>query len=541
MDILNNLDLLSVGVAIAGIGILGFVVYFNNKDSVTNRSFLYFSIATILWGIVNYSSYQFSNETVVLWLFRFIMFFAVFQAFFLYRLFQVFPKKEFEFSERHRKTLVPIVIITAITTLTPYLFSNLTGDIIAGEVAQVAKGPGLFLFAFVSIGLVLRGLYLFLRRTWKSGANEQKSFIFILIGTFIMFGLIIAFNFILPAFYNKPKYISLGAVFIIPFVAFTSYAILKHKLFDIKVVATATLTFVLSIVTFLEIIFSQGLNQIMFRSSVFVLVLVFSIFLLKSVRKEVTQREEIQKLAKTLEKANVRLKELDKMKSEFVSFATHQIRAPITAIKGYTSLILEGSYGDVSNKMKEAVRRIHKSSDSLAIVVEDYLNISRIEMGTMKYDFKVLDLGKLLKEVTQELKHIVINDGLEFKVNIDESKEYKVKVDEGKVRQVITNIIDNSVKYTDEGYLEVSIEKYEKKGKVRVKISDSGVGIKKQTMSKLFKKFSRAKDANETNIHGTGLGLYIAKQMIQAHGGRLWAESEGENMGAQFYIEVDAI
>jgi len=143
---------------------------------------------------------------------------------------------------------------------------------------------------------------------------------------------------------------------------------------------------------FLEVVFSEDFTQILFRSSVFILVLVFSIFLLKSVRKEVALREKVEVLAKSLEKANIRLKELDKLKSEFVSFATHQIRAPLTAIKGYTSLIQEGSYGDVSQEVKGAVDKISQASHSLVLVVEDYLNISRIEMGRMKYNFAITDL-----------------------------------------------------------------------------------------------------------------------------------------------------
>ena len=539
MDIITNLDLLSVGVAVAGIGILGFVVYFNNKESVTNRTFLYFSIATILWGIVNYSSYQFSDENVVLWLLRFIMFFAVFQAFFLYRLFHVFPDEKVEFKKRHTYVLIPIVLVTAFVTLTPYLFSNIIGGTSAGEVAQVAKGPGLILFALVSVGLVLRGLYLFFKRAWKSNKNERKPFFLIIFGTFVMFGLIIAFNFVLPAFFDKPQYIPFGALFIIPFVAFTSYAILKHKLFDIKVVATATMAFVLSVVTFLEIVFSEGLEQMMFRGSVFILVLVFSIFLLKSVRKEVAQRQRIEELAKSLSKANVRLKELDQLKSEFVSFATHQIRAPLTAIKGYTSLIQEGSYGEVSKEVKGAIDKIYRASHSLVLVVGDYLNISRIEMGRMKYDFKIMNLGELIREVAKELEPNVKVAGLELCIEIPDV-EYKAMIDEGKMRQVIVNLIDNSIKYTKEGSIKVELS--QKGKKLLTKVSDTGIGISKETMPELFSKFTRDKNANKVNIHGTGLGLYIAKQMAQAHkGGNLWAESEGEGKGSQFYLEIDSV
>jgi signal transduction histidine kinase len=532
MNVLSNLDLLSVGLTIAGIGILGFVIYFNNPKSITSRSFLFFSITSILWGIANYINYKFTSETAILWTLRIAIFLAVWHAFSLFQLLYVFPKKEFKFSKLYKYTLVPLVSITSLILLTPIAFVKVTKLATPGEVSIVAKGPGMIAFILLIIFLVSTAFYVLLKKINNAKDNAKTQATMVFIGLLITFALIITFNFLLPALFDIVKLIPLGAIFILPFILFTSYAILKHKLFDIKVITTAIMAFVLSIVTFLEIIFSEGLDQIIFRSSVFILVLVFSVFLLKSVRKEVVQRQQIEKLADTLAKANVRLKELDKMKSEFVSFATHQIRAPITAIKGYTSLILEGSYGEVSSEMKEAIDRIYKSSQSLAIVVEDYLNISRIEMGRMKYNFKVLDFGKLIREIAEELKPTVLKAKLEILIDIDDSKEYKAKMDEGKMRQVDTK----------KGSIKISLSKDEKRNKLIAQISDTGIGIEKETMPKLFKKFSRAKDANDTNIHGTGVGLYIAKVMAEAHdGGRIWAESEGEGKGSQFYIEVDSI
>ena len=380
-------------------------------------------------------------------------------------------------------------------------------------------------------------LIILIKKTFSVHGIEKKQFRLISFGTFITFLLLGIFNFILPAFFNNPNYIQFGALFIFPFVAFTSYAILKHKLFDIKIIATATMAFVLSVVTFLEIIFSSGFEQIMFRSSIFILVLIFSIFLLKSVRKEVALREKVEVLAKSLEKANARLKELDKLKSEFVSFATHQIRAPLTAIKGYTSLIQEGSYGSVSEEVRGAIDKIHKASNSLVLVVEDYLNISRIEMGRMKYDFKEMDFGKLINEIINELEPNIKKAGLKLDLDIDKSAEYKASIDEGKMRQVIANLIDNAIKYTKKGSIKISLAKNEKKKKLLLTVSDTGVGITKETMPKLFSKFIRAKNANEVNIHGTGLGLYIAKSIIEKSRGNIGFRSQ-EKKGSTFWFTI---
>lgn len=327
--------------------------------------------------------------------------------------------------------------------------------------------------------------------------------------------------------------------FTIPiYTAVMSYAILKLHFLNVKVIVAELLTFGVWIATSIQFFLVDTLQYKIIQGLLLIFVIVFGIFLIKSVKKEVAQREQIEELAKNLGKANTRLRELDKLKSEFVSFATHQIRAPLTAIKGYTSMILEGSYGEVSDKVKEAVDKIYKSSQSLVLVVEDYLNISRIEMGRMKYDMSEFDVGKLVDEIAAELKPNVKKAGLELSITKEEGGKYNIKADVGKIRQVIVNLIDNSIKYTQKGFIKISLTK--KPEKILIAVSDSGVGISKEVMPKLFKKFTRARNADDVNIHGTGLGLYVAKQMVEAHKGRIWAESEGEGKGSTFYVVLNA-
>jgi signal transduction histidine kinase len=113
-----------------------------------------------------------------------------------------------------------------------------------------------------------------------------------------------------------------------------------------------------------------------------------------------------------------------------------------------------------------------------------------------------------------------------------------VKADPDKLKQVLMNTVDNSVKYTEKGSIAVSVAKDEADDSIVFKVSDTGVGIEADVIPKLFQKFSRANNANEANIHGTGLGLYIARDIMNAHGGRIWAESEGVGKGSQFYVEI---
>src|SRR3989344_4417823 len=151
--------------------------------------------------------------------------------------------------------------------------------------------------------------------------------------------------------------------------------------------------------------------------------------------------KKIKKLAKEREKTNERLKELDQLKSEFVSLATHQIRGPLTAIKGYASMMRDGDYGAVPEKIRGTIDIIYESSNALTIIVQDFLDVSRIEQGSMKYEFTIFDFSKLAQSVGEELAPTVERRGLQLKLEIE--PRILVNADAGKMRQVIGNLIDN--------------------------------------------------------------------------------------------------
>lgn len=313
------------------------------------------------------------------------------------------------------------------------------------------------------------------------------------------------------------------------FIAFLAYTVVKFKTFNIKLIATQALVSSMWLLTF-AILFIRRIENV--RIVVIFTLALFTVLgyqLIQSVRREIEAKEQ-------LARANARLKELDKQKTEFVSFATHQLRSPLASMKGYASLMLEGDMGALSNEARGAVQTIYESARTLTNVVDDYLNISRIELGTMKYDMKKIDFRDLLNEVVAEQKPNIEAKGLSITVEMNRTEPHPINVDPDKFKQVVMNVIDNSVKYTPQGSLTVSLSRAN--GKVRCTVSDSGVGIDPRVIPKLFQKFSRAPDAGEANIHGTGLGLFIARQIIEAHQGRIWAESPGVGKGSRFIIEL---
>jgi len=330
------------------------------------------------------------------------------------------------------------------------------------------------------------------------------------------------------------------------FIGFLSYLIVKYNTFDIKLISTQALSVTISLLVGSQLFFNhttgnRALNVITLGISI-----IAGLLLVKSVKREIFIREKIEQQKKEmvvintkLIAANDKLKDLDKQKSEFVSFASHQLRSPLTAIKGYSSLILEGDYGPVTDELKKAAQVIFESTNTLAVVVDDYLNVSRIELGQMKYNITKFDFKELVQTVIDELKPNVKKAGLDLWFDFDKNSVYNVNGDKEKLKQVIVNIVDNSVKYTPEGEISINLESV--KNKLVFSIKDTGIGIPKDVIPKLFSKFSRATNANKTNIRGTGLGLFIAKEIINAHKGSVRAESEGEGRGSQFIVEIPVL
>ena len=247
--------------------------------------------------------------------------------------------------------------------------------------------------------------------------------------------------------------------------------------------------------------------------------------------------EQVYIMAKQLRDANEKLKELDELKSRFLSFASHQVKAPMAVVKGYAELIADGSYGQVNEKVKETSGKIVAAVNKLLDLVNNLLDMRKAEEGKMNYTLEDADLVKMTKEIVEELRSLAAKKGLEltFETKLEKAQ---IKVDVQKFRQVIVNFVDNSIKYTPSGWVKVQVSMDNKRPlNALVTVSDSGLGMSPELLPKLFQQFSRDKEVGK-KILGTGLGLFIAKQIVTDHKGEIWAESDGEGKGSQFYVSI---
>ena len=237
-----------------------------------------------------------------------------------------------------------------------------------------------------------------------------------------------------------------------------------------------------------------------------------------------------------LERVNERLKELDHLKSEFLNFASHQVKSPMATVKGFATLIEDGTYGEVSDKAKEAAHKIRAGADRLISLVNNLLDLGKIEAGKLDFTMQEMDIVKLIATMVDEYQILAQNKKLALTFETDKPS-LTIKADAEKLRQVIQNLIDNAIKYTDSGWVKVAFKDEYEKNAVLISVMDSGRGISPELKEKLFGRFVRD-EKTKNEIQGTGLGLYIAKQIVTAHNGEIWAESEGQGKGSKFFVRI---
>lgn len=410
-----------------------------------------------------------------------------------------------------------------------------------GKNVVLNKTPYIIFLIYFAV-YILVAYSMFLRKYFKSKSLlERRQIKLIVISTIIGFFFSYLFNLYFPLI-GKYHLIWIGPLFGLLMAGTIFYAITKHQLFNIKTVATEIFIFILWIAVFIQILIEDDTQKQIQSGALLVFLIFFGVLLIKSVIKEVQQRELLQSLKDALQKsnteledANEQLKGLDQLKTEFLSLASHQLRSPLTAIKGYSSMLIENSFGKIDEHQKEAVKRIYASAQGLVSIVEDLLDVTKIEQGGMKYQFIETDIKKLVSDLYNEMLIPAQNKNLKLTLDIQEEKACTMSVDPTKLKQVFLNLVDNAIKYTKEGFVKIIL--FKKNNNLHFVVQDSGLGVTTETKKRLFQKFSRG-EAGKTNTGGSGLGLYIAQKIVEAHKGTISIESDGEGKGASFIVEI---
>lgn len=312
------------------------------------------------------------------------------------------------------------------------------------------------------------------------------------------------------------------------FIGFLAYTTVRFRAFNVKILGAQALVISLWLLTFFQLFVRSADNMRLIIIANLVLFSVIGHFLIKGVRREVEQREHIQQLASELEKAN-------RQQVTLIHFITHQIKGFVTKSRNIFAMIKEGEYGEIPAAMQPMIEEGFTSDTKGVNTIQEILNAANIKSGRVEYKKESFDLKALVDDTIRDLKGAADAKGLALAIDTGDTPII-YPGDKGQLVNAFKNLIDNSIKYTPKGEVTVSLSQEGKT--VRFVVEDTGVGITADDMAHLFTEGGHGANSTKVNVESTGFGLYIVKNIIEAHSGKVWAESEGEGKGSRFIVEL---
>lgn len=508
---------------------LGALTYTRDRLSWTNRFFGILAFLIDAYIVVNYFSLHPplpTPENQLFWI-RIVMFVCSFIGPTLFFLVSSFPGRNFSLKKKYLFSVLTLMLLSAAASLSPLVFKAIEYP---KGVPVPIPGPGIIVFMLDFVGLFILSFGVLIYKYRRSEGQEKAKLLLFLLGVLTTFTFMGLLTVIAVVVLKTSAGVFLGPISFGILASFVAFAIIKHGLFNIKIITTKILIGILWIIFFSRIFLYESLEQFSIDVVLFLVIFFFGFGLVRSVSREVRQKEEATSLAESLEIANLKLQELDKQKTEFLSIASHQLRTPLSILKGYIELIKDGAYGKVTKGTADILKNMDESNEHLIKLVDDFLNISRLEQGRAKYSFGDFDINHMIDGVVFELSKKGEDKGL--KLSWKNIGALTFNADEEKVRHVAYNFIDNAIKYTEKGDIKILAQPFEQG--IKFTVNDKGFGFGKVDEANFFQKFYRGNNVVGTNVTGTGLGLFVCKKFIEAHGGKVWAHSPGLGKGSEF-------
>jgi signal transduction histidine kinase len=511
-------------VAIINLVIAIYVLTRNIKRPL-NQAFFIFGSGIALWA-GTFSILFFTHKT---WISELNLFAGLITVFGLALFASVFPDNQ-DYPNVFALVSAPFVL-AALLIPSGFFISRIGADANGNPVPQ--NGPYFYAYVAVIAFYMLYSFAVLYRKYRKLAPDEKVRVQYMLLGSGIFMGAAFATDALLPAL-GVFNFNMIGPVASVFFISFTAYAIVRHHLFNIRALAAQLFTIALSILVLLRVIYAKSPLEVLGSITVFIATLILGALLVRNVQWEIRQKEKMQELAAELEKANRSLTELSRFKTQLLSLASHQLKSPLAIIKGYASLLLDDIYGELDPKVKGIIFKMKSSTDQLVELVNTLLDLRKVEEGKMDYQLDKLDLGEMLGKVVESLQPLA--SARKITLRFEAPRERVVVAgDISKLPEVFRNLVDNAIKYTPQGEVAVSIKK--ENGQAVARVKDSGIGISAELLPRLFEEFVRDERVRR-EIQGTGFGLYIARKMVDAHGGRIWAESPGQGQGSTFAVSL---
>jgi len=549
--------------------LLGILILMSDFKNPINRNLFFFVLSFCFWIAVDLPQWLSYNIETNLLLVRASILASFSILFFLYF--------SFNFSGLSLGQKKKIILFLPFLPILLLVFTNYNAYQIK-EDCTFEYGPLLWyvdFIIFVYLTWSTKNLVFFYKKN-KNNHKLKRQLWTIIAGVIFMFLWSLSIAELANTTSNDNVYIysPVGMVVCISLIA---YAITKYQFLNIKVIAAGVLILTAWLLIFSQLfINNQSLINLTLTGITLSFTTVLGYMLFKAVKGEVKASEELTLVSRKLAGLNAKLEELDRAKSEFISIASHQLRTPLTSVKGFTSLILDKTFGKIPITQKKAVEKVFVNNEKLCLLVEDMLNASRLEAGRLEYDLEEIDIASVVQSTASLISLYAKSKGIKLTVKTPKEKLIAI-IDQRKISEIISNLIDNAIKYTPRGSVTVSIEKFQREQKIgksehtattngswaRVSVRDTGIGMGEKQLESIFEKFKGGDDGVNTNSHtppakteggvsssnsngngyatGTGLGVYISRQMAVAMGGKLYVASPGKGRGSTFILELPLV
>lgn len=509
------------------VGILAWFVFFENTRSPLNRLFVAFSVAMIIWLVGTFMMFvNRESESAAIWWDRFVYLGVTMMPALMHHFSLIFTGRQ----GQRKLLLISYLgsVFFLIISRTPYFVDGLY-RYDWGAHTQAKLFHHLFLVFFYW------GVQIFIINIWRAYKQSQDK-------QFRKQALYVVLAFSVVMFVGGTAYLTAYGIDIrypfsyisgLAFPFILAYAISQHHLLGARVISTEIFIGVILFLTAAELFLSRSFYEIAWRGFFALVIGSLGWLLLRTIKQEVDKREEIQKLAGQVEEANKTLVGLDKAKSEFLSIVAHQLRTPLTVIGGYISLLREGAYGKADTKVNEVFSAIDQNNKKLNQLVDEFLDITRLEEQRLQYVARTLDIRKIIENVVEHLKEIAKSKKVKINVSLPDEPVF-ISGDEEKLNHIFDHLIDNAIKYGQAQ--DVNVKMIVDGEGVLTKIKDKGIGVAEADLPNLFQKFYRTENAKMVDANGVGLGLFLCKKFVEAHNGSIWAESSGTEKGTTFNV-----
>ena len=508
--------------------ILSFYVLKSNFKHPLNRSFSLCAFLIGTWVFLNYL-FQLSNSILILRSIYALAPFLIISGV----LWIVYLK----YKKLSRRIISIMLSLVAVNLLFAYLM--FTNDKMISSVVNYYDYSTGYLFNIFTgyILLLFLGFLIYLIvEYYKSDLTYKKQLKLITVGMFIVVIISTVVGFILPAV-KITKYNVLDSPSSIFFVLFGAYSIMKHELLDIKLAAVEITTYAIAVLIFF-VLFVVGEAGWGLKLIIFLLIIYGCYNLIKNTQKEYASKKHIEKLNKKLEQDKKDLVELDRMKDEFLQMATHELNTPITVIQGKLDMAINEDMCKLNTEQKDFFKPVFDDTMRLAELSKDILNVARIDQHRLKLNTSDSDLNELISKIVSDFK-IKAQEKDNSIAYIPMNKTLpKLTFDQSKIGEVISNLVNNANKFTEKGKIAVTSKL--KDDEVVISVADTGIGISPEDQKHLFEKFFQAGRFDPNNPQeqqGSGLGLYISRNIIELHGGKMWLQSE-KGKGSTFYFSL---